>query len=297
MSAKIKRIGIIGGSGLGDALSLCTKGEIHNVDTPFGKPSGAIVTTELESVPIAFLSRHGEGHFLNPSRVPYRANIYALRKLGVRYVIGSGACGSLVEEVRPGNLVVADQVIDKTWRRENTFFDELAVHVDFAYPFCERLRKLLLAESGQVDTVVHDGGTYVCMEGPSFSTRAESLLHRQWGGHLIGMTCMPEARLAREAQMCYAMVGLATDYDCWREHKGDVDKHSLMKEIIENLNAATQNGVKLISAAVAKAGELLENSCEHHSALELGIWSDRSRVPKATREKLSLLLDDYIEGC
>ena len=290
----VGRVGIIGGSGLGDALAEQTKGQAVEVDTPFGKPSGPIVLSEVGGVPIAFLSRHGQGHLLNPSQVPYRANIYAFKTLGVKHIIASGACGSLVEDVKPRELVIADQVIDKTTKRANTFFDDLAVHVDFAYPFCEQLRSLLLDAAEQVDTKVHPAGTYVCMEGPAFSSRAESLMHRIWGGHVIGMTCMPEAKLAREAEMCYALVALSTDYDCWRPHEGDVDKHSLMTEIIGNLNAATDNAIALIKAAVAKVGPLLQARCEHHSSLELGIWSDRANVPSAVRERLEALVKGYL---
>ena len=295
MAGHTQRIGIIGGSGLGDALAKQTMGTEHNIDTPFGPPSGPIVTTELESVPIAFLARHGQGHMLNPSVVPYQANIFALKKLGVTHIIASGACGSLVENVEPRQLVIPDQVIDKTFKRPNSFFDgHLAVHVDFAYPFCDQLRQLLLSAAGTVATKVHDSGTYVCMEGPQFSTRAESLLHRSWGGHLIGMTCMPEAKLAREAEICYALVALSTDYDCWREHEGDVDKHSLMTEIIANLNVATDNAVQLIRAAVSKAGDLLGKTCEHHQSLELGIWSDKSLLSAEARAKLELLIGRYM---
>ncbi len=289
-----KRIGIIGGSGLGQALTSQASGEEHYFDTPFGRPAAPIITSELEGIPVAFLARHGRGHMFNPSQVPYRANIYALKELGVTHVIASGACGSLVEEVRPRELVITDQVIDKTWKRDNTFFDDLAVHVDFAYPFCQQLRQVLLRVVDKVDTKVHDKGTYVCMEGPQFSTRAESLMHQQWGGHVIGMTCMPEAKLAREAEMCYALVALPTDYDCWKEHQGDVDKHLLIKEIIDNLNAATENAITLIKAAIVEAGRLLECDCEHHHALEMGIWSDRDQITDPVWDKLNLLIKKYV---
>ena len=295
MSSSQRRIGIIGGSGLGQALAEQTAGEEYDIDTPFGRPSGTIITSETDSVPIAFLARHGPGHMLNPSSVPYRANIYALKQLGVTHIIASGACGSLVDGIAPRDLVIPDQIIDKTFKRDNSFFDDmLAVHVDFAYPFCQQLRQLLLSVADTVDTKVHSSGTYVCMEGPQFSSRAESLLHRSWGAHLIGMTCMPEAKLAREAEMCYALVALPTDYDCWKEHDGDKDKHALMNEIIENLNAATENAVILIKAAVKKAAPLLENHCEHQNALELGIWSDREKITDPVWEKLSLLIEKYI---
>ena len=290
------RIGIIGGSGLGQAMTEQTEGQEHYLETPFGKPSAPIITSEINGVPIAFLARHGRGHIHNPSVVPYRANIYALKMLGVTSIIASGAVGSLVEEMAPKHLVIPDQAIDKTFKRDNTFFDQegAVAHVDFAWPFCEKWRQLLLSVSDQVDTKVHDGATYICMEGPQFSTRAESLLHRSWGGQLIGMTCMPEARLAREAEMCYSLVALPTDYDCWKEPEGDVDKNQLIAEIIGNLNEATANAVTLIKAAVSKAGDLLEKGCEHNSALELAIWSDKSKMSPETAEKMNLLIKKYI---
>ena len=295
MSKVTERIGIIGGTGLGQALTQQEGGEEHEVSTPFGDPSGPIILAEIESVPVAILARHGEGHMLNPSSVPYQANIYALKEMGVRHIIASGACGSLVEEIAPRHLVIADQVIDKTFKRPNSFFDgHLAVHVDFAYPFCDQLRNLLIRAAADVGTTVHETGTYVCMEGPQFSSRAESLMHRGWGGHLVGMTCMPEAKLAREAEMCYALVALATDYDCWRVHEGDVDKHQLMNEIIANVNAATEYAVALIRKAVAGAGELLGADCEHHHALELGIWSDKEMITDPTWKKLKGLIAKYV---
>jgi len=295
MAGKTARIGIIGGSGLAGALAKETDGEEHDFETPFGSTSGPVITSEIESVPIAFISRHGPGHMLNPSSVPYCANIYALKQLGVTHIIASGAVGSLVEQIEPRHLVIPDQVIDKTFKRTNSFFDgHLAVHVDFAYPFCRQLRQLLLDAAPAVDTKVHDAGTYICMEGPQFSTRAESLLHRAWGGHLIGMTCMPEAKLAREAEICYALVALPTDYDCWKVHEGNIDKHNLMTEIIDNLNAATENAIKLIKTAIAKAAPLLESECEHHKALELGIWSDKNYITDPTWNKLKLFLEKYV---
>jgi len=296
LSDKIRRIGIIGGTGLGQALAHRTEGTVHDLDTPFGQPSGNIITTELHSIPIAFLARHGAGHMLDPSTVPYRANIHALKQLGVTHIIASGACGSLVEEIAPRDLVVPDQVIDKTYKRQSSFFSgEMAVHIDFAYPFCDKLRRLLLDAAEAVKTKVHGEGTYVCMEGPQFSTRAESLMHRSWGAQLIGMTCMPEAKLAREAEMCYALVALATDYDCWKPHAGDNDKHALMNDIINNVNVATDNAIELIGEAVKNAGALLEEDCEHHHALELGIFSDKSRIADPAWHRLELLLEKYLD--
>ena len=204
-------IGIIGGTGLGDTLGTVGKGQTHNIDTPFGRPSAPILTTEIGGIEVALLSRHGEGHVLNPSTVPYRANIFAMKKLGVTRIIASGAVGSLREEIAPRDLVLPDQAIDRTFRRPGTFFEGLAVHVEMAAPFCPALRVALTSAATTLPVKVHLRGTYVCMEGPQFSTRAESEMHRQWGGDIIGMTVMPEAKLAREAEICYASLAGAPD--------------------------------------------------------------------------------------
>ena len=228
-------LAIIGGSGMENALGGFGKSESHDIDTPFGKPSGPVVTTEVDGFPLALLKRHGDGHLHSPSCVPYRANLFALKKLGVTRILGTGAVGSLREGIAPRSLVVPDQVIDKTFRRAGTFFDDLAVHVELASPFCPTLREMLARASASSPTRVEQGGTYVCMEGPQFSTRAESEMHRSWGASVIGMTVMPEARLAREAEICYATVALATDYDCWRPHPHALDQFELLEEIIGNL--------------------------------------------------------------
>ncbi len=289
------RIGIIGGTGLGDALSAQGQGEWQEVSTPFGAPSGPILTTTWESVPIAFLSRHGPGHLLNPSAVPYRANIWALKSLGVTRILASGATGSLREEIRPRDLVICDQVIDKTFRRPATFFDrEVVVHVEFAEPFCPALRELLRSVAGQVPTPVHPKGTYVCMEGPQFSTRAEAEMHRLWGGDLIGMTCMPEAKLAREAEICYALVALPTDYDCWRPHDPGKSKQALLAEILGNLKQVTEHGIALLRAALPKLAAEADRPCACRQALEMAIWSDKSRIPADAKQRLSLLLGRYV---
>ena len=282
-------IGIIGGSGLGELLGALGSGEVHRIDTPFGAPSGPVVVTAVDGVQVALLARHGEGHLLNPSRVPYRANIFALKKLGVTHLIASGAVGSLREELRPRDLVVPDQVIDRTVRRAGTFYEELAVHVELAAPFCPQLRAALLAGGA-----ARDGGTYVCMEGPQFSTRAESAMNRAIGGDLIGMTAMPEARLAREAEICYALVALVTDYDCWRPHPAALGQLELLKEIIGHLKAATEGAIALIRAALPAAQALQRSTCACRSALALGIWSDKSRLSPETREKLAPLLGRYL---
>lgn len=283
-------IGIIGGSGLGEALSTLGSGEVHRIDTPFGETSAPIVTTEVGGVPVALLSRHGEGHLLNPSRVPYRANLFALRKLGVTRVLASGAVGSLREELAPRTLVIPDQVIDRTFRRAGTFYEELAVHVELAAPFCPQLRAALV----ESPVPSRDGGTYVCMEGPQFSTRAESEENRALAGDLIGMTAMPEAKLAREAELCYALVALVTDYDCWRPPKHEVDKLALLHEIIANMRAATENALSLLRAALPAVHALRDTPCGCQSALALGIWSDKAHIPAQVRARLSPLLDRYL---
>jgi len=288
------KIGIIGGSGLGQALCEQTDGREVAVATPFGEPSGPLIETQLGTFPVAVLNRHGAGHLIGPSRVNYRANIFALKQVGCTHVIASGAVGSLRQELAPRDLVVPDQAIDKTYRREGTFFGEdLAVHTELASPFCPVLREHLLACQESVETPVHDGGTYVCMEGPAFSTRAESEMHRAWGGDLIGMTCMPEAKLAREAEMAYALVCLVSDYDCWRPAPEDLGKHELLKEIIGHLTAATANAIALIRAAVESFGKIASQPSPAHSALELAIWSDRDRIAPAVWEQYGVLLAKY----
>jgi 5'-methylthioadenosine phosphorylase len=287
-------IGIIGGTGLGEALGALGAGQAHELDTPFGRPSGPITTTEIAGTPVALLSRHGEGHLLHPSRVPYRANIFALKALGVTHILASGAVGSLREELAPKQLVIPDQILDKTFRRAGTFYEELAVHVEFASPFCSTLRNVLVRSATGLPTRVHQGGTYVCMEGPQFSTRAESELHRAWGASLIGMTAMPEAKLAREAEICYALVALPTDYDCWRPHPAHVDQNHLIEEILGNVKAATQNALELIRRAVPNVVAAADKPCACQSALALAIWSDRSRIPADVRERLRPLIGKYV---
>jgi len=286
-------VGIIGGTGLGDALAeQFVDIEFHDIKTPFGKPSDAICTGKWGKRKIAFVNRHGKGHQLSPSEVPFAANIFALKKLGVHTVISSGAVGSLREQITPGDLVIVDQFIDKTFKRQNSFFSGFgAVHCEMAEPVCERLRKALYDTAQELDIKTHPQGTYVCMEGPQFSTRAESLMHRAWGGDLIGMTAMPEAKLAREAQICYALVALTSDYDCWREHQPGKDKKTLLKEIIENLGTATNNCLKLIKAVLASSSELVSEDCHCRKSLALAIWTDQGVISQADKERLNVLFE------
>ena len=287
-------IGVIGGTGLGEALGALGAGEVRKIDTPYGPASAPITLTEVEGQPVALLARHGEGHMRNPSTVPYRANIWALKSLGVTHILASGAVGSLREDVAPRTLVIPDQVIDRTFRRASTFFDDLAVHVELASPFCGTLRNVLEKAGTGFPTRIHKGGTYVCMEGPQFSTRAESELHRSWGASLIGMTVMPEAKLAREAEICYALVALPTDYDCWKPHAANLDQAKLLEEILGNVKVATQNAIELIRRAIPKIAESGDKPCACQSALALAIWSDRSRVGPDVKERLRPILSKYL---
>jgi 5'-methylthioadenosine phosphorylase len=304
------KIGLIGGSGLAAAFAQQTEGQRHEVDTPFGRPSDAVIETSLAGLPVLFLSRHGPGHTLNPSQVPYRANIFALKQLGCTHIVASGAVGSLREELKPQQLVIPDQVIDKTTKRAGTFYERAAVHVEFAEPFCPVLRQIL-KEAGEElhnDTLqIHHGGAYVCMEGPAFSSRAESLMHRLWGGDLIGMTAMPEAKLAKEAEIPYALVALVTDYDSWKSKSAPkagelaaeaTDPAVLLKEIIGNLEIASNNAIRLIGRGlelIAQNPDRLAN-CPATSALKLAIWSDKSRIDPPEVEKLRPLWGRYFEA-
>jgi 5'-methylthioadenosine phosphorylase len=286
-------VGVIGGTGLGEALGALGEGETREIETPFGRPSGPITLGELGGVRIAALARHGPGHLFNPSTVPYRANVWALKSLGVTHILASGAVGSLREEVAPRNLVIPDQVIDRTFRRPGTFFDDLAVHVEFAAPFCPTLRNVLVKAGTGLPARVHQGGTYVCMEGPQFSTRAESELHRGWGASLIGMTAMPEAKLAREAEICYGLVALPTDYDCWKPHPASLDQAKLIEEILGNVKAATQNAIELLKRAIPQVA-LIDKPCACQSALALAIWSEKAKIPPLVRDRLELLIGRYV---
>jgi 5'-methylthioadenosine phosphorylase len=283
-------IGLIGGSGLGDVFAeQMTNVHKVRINTPFGKPSDDIVTGNFGGRKLAFLNRHGNGHTLNPSIVPFAANIYALKKIGVTTVIGTTAVGSLTKKIKPRDLVIVDQVIDKTFRRKNTFFDGIAaVHCEMAEPYCQRLRNIVVKVSKSIDTKVHNRGTYVCMEGPQFSTRAESLMHQIWGGDLIGMTAMPEAKLAREAQMCYVLISMVSDYDCWRPQK-KMQPNELIKEIIGNLNKATENTIKLIDAVLRCKWQFCDDNCQCRKSLNLAVWTQKDHINKKYNELFKVL--------
>ncbi len=289
------KVGIIGGSGLGQALTKDTDKNGFFPNTPFGKPSSPIICSEWEGLEIAILARHGIGHIYSPSNVPFRANIFAMKMLGVTHILASGAVGSLREDVHPGELMIPDQVIDKTYKRESSFFGNgIVAHVEFDQPFCPNLREILLDAGKSIDVNVHNSGTYVCMEGPQFSTVAESNLHRSWGGSVIGMTVMPEAKLAREAEICYALIALPTDYDCWKPHPKGKAKHDLLAEIISNMNKATEQAIKLIKSALKILPEKVDSECSCRKSLELGIWTERSKIAPAIVRELEPLLGKYM---
>ena len=282
------RIAVIGGSGLADAFGP-EHVESRELDTPFGKPSSPITLHDLDGTEVLFLKRHGEGHIHNPGAVPYRANIYALKALGVTHIVASGATGSLREELRPGDIVITDQAIDKTSSRARTFYEGAAVHVEFAEPFCPILRSWLIAAGKKLDDItVHESAPYVCMEGPAFSTRAESEMHRAWGADLIGMTLLPEARLAREAEIAYAHIALPTDYDCWRPRE-DGEAQALLEEIIGNLQQASENSSRLIKTALSDISALEKTPSPAHDALALAIWSDKAAIPPEEIDRLHVL--------
>ena len=286
-------VGIIGGTGLGDSLAeQLADVEFRDVDTPFGRPSAALMVGTLGGRRVAFINRHGPGHRFSPSEVPFAANVFALKEVGVHAIIASGAVGALQAEVVPGDLVIVDQFIDKTCKRTNSFFTGLAaVHCEMTEPVCPRLCRLLTRTGEDFDIKIRSHGTYVCMEGPQFSTRAESLMHRAWGGDLVGMTAMPEAKLAREAQICYALVALVSDYDCWRSGDSSKGKHSLLKEIIANLQTATNNCLNLIKAALADKHELVCDDCICRKSLDLAVWTDRSKIDPARKQTLKVLFE------
>jgi 5'-methylthioadenosine phosphorylase len=300
------KVGIIGGSGLGQLLP-ADKGRRHEIQTPFGSPSDAIIETDWEGLPVLLLSRHGPGHLIPPTAIPFRANIFALKQLGCTHIIASGACGSLRQEFKPRDLIIPDQIIDKTSSRAATFFEKTAVHVEFAEPFCPVLRRILIEQgAANASTAVHDRGCYVCMEGPAFSTRAESLMHRLWGGDLIGMTAMPEAKLAREAEIPYALVAIVTDYDSWKsqapatpatasEKTEPVEPAALLQEIIANLQAASASAMELIGNALRRiaADPATLLACPAREALKLAIWSEKSRIGREEIQRLSPLWAKY----
>ncbi len=286
------KIGVIGGSGLYQMEGMTDIEEVQ-LTTPFGAPSDAITVVRVEGVSIAFLPRHGRGHRLNPTEVPSRANIYALKSLGVEWVISVSAVGSMREDIAPLDLLIPDQLFDRTKSRINSFFEGgLVVHCSFADPFCPTLSGILWDAAQELaDVKVHRGGTYICIEGPLFSTRAESRIYRQWGVDVIGMTALPEAKLAREAEMCYATIACATDYDVWHETAGAVT----VEMVIGNLMKNVANAQRIIRAVARRIpADRAQNTCECPSALASAIITDRRRIPAEALEKYQLLVGKYL---
>ena len=282
------RIGVIGGTGLYQMDGLNDVEEVYP-DTPFGKPSDAIVTGTLNGLGVAFLPRHGRGHRFSPSEIPVRANIYALKSLGVQRIISVSAVGSLREEIRPLDMVIPDQIIDRTRGRVSTFFgDGIVAHVGFAEPFCPYMAEALHRGAEKMGAKVHPKGTYVVMEGPQFSTRAESHLYRSWGADVIGMTALPEAKLAREAEICYAILACSTDYDCWHESETPVT----VEMVVANLNRNTALSKAILGDVIPRLSE--ERSCPCGSALENAIITAGEVIPQEARERLALLVDKYL---
>ena len=279
-------VGVIGGSGLYEIEGVTDLVETP-VATPFGAPSDAVLVGRLGDTPVAFLSRHGRGHLHPPHQINYRANIWALKSLGVRWLISVSAVGSMRAEIAPGDLVLADQFIDRTRARSSTFFEDgVATHVGFADPVCPVLRGALRDAARTLDLPVRDGGTYVCIDGPLFSTRAESNLYRSWGVDVVGMTNLPEAKLAREAQIAYATIAMATDYDCWHEDEDDVTVEGVIAVLRDNVARAK----RLIAATVDRLGELGPSPA--WSALQDAVMTQRDRIPAQTLARVRMLLDD-----
>ena len=281
-------IGIMGGSGLYSMPGLTDVREV-TVQTPFGEPSDAYVLGTLEGRKVAFLARHGRGHRILPSEINFRANIYGMKDLGVERILSLSAVGSLKEEHKPTDFVIPDQFIDRTIHRISTFFGHgIVAHVAFGDPICPEAAEAFTQSCKDIGVVGKKGGTYICMEGPQFSTRAESNLYRSWGADVIGMTNLQEAKLAREAEICYATMAMVTDYDCWHEGHDDVTVDQVVAVIHQN----SANAAKVVRAAVAAMPA--EKSCACGDALKYAILTDRKAIPAETRQKLALLLDKYL---
>jgi 5'-methylthioadenosine phosphorylase len=285
-----RTLGIIGGSGIYDLPGLESRQEVV-VDTPFGPPSDALITGTLSGVRMAFLPRHGRGHRLAPHELPFRANIHAMKQLGMDCVVGISAVGSMRADLQPGHFVLVDQFIDRTRGRtnESTFFsDGCVAHAHFADPVWEPLRRLALQASRAAGATAHDGGTYLCMEGPLFSTRAESRLYRSWGVDVIGMTNLQEAKLAREAEIAYTTIALVTDYDCWHENEADVDVSAVLAVIKQNVDLARRVVVELAKGIAAS--ELISAAgCMQHA-----VMTQKDRVSADARRRLQLLVGRYL---
>ena len=286
-------IGVIGGSGLYEIEELTDVREVK-LDTPFGSPSDLYMTGFLGEAKMVFLPRHGRGHRLLPSEVNYRANIYGMKTLGVENIISVSAVGSMKEEIVPGHIVIPDQFFDRTQgKRASTFFGHGAVgHVQFADPVCKDLSAILIASAQNVGATVHQGGTYVCIEGPNFSTRAESNIYRSWGVDIIGMTNLPESRLAREAEICYGTVALATDYDCWHDGHDDVSVEAVIAIIQQNVATAKQI---IKNAANLIVQQRQQRNCPCAEALKFAIITEKNLIPSETRKNLEPIIGKYMK--
>jgi 5'-methylthioadenosine phosphorylase len=281
-------LAVIGGSGLYEMPGL-VEARAHTIETPFGKPSAPIVIGTLEGQRVAFLARHGVGHHITPSEVPYRANIYALKSLGVGRIVSISACGSLQEQFAPGHIVIPDQIYDNTHQRARSFFgDGLVAHVSVASPFCEDLSGQLESAVGQAGGIVHRGGAFITIEGPRFSTKAESNTYRAWGMAIIGMTASPEAFLAREAEMCYATMAHVTDYDVWHVSEAPVTVEMVIQTLNKN-TAVAQEAVRILASRLRA-----ERDCDCERALATALITRKDVIPAETRQKLDLLVRKYL---
>jgi 5'-methylthioadenosine phosphorylase len=283
------QIGIIGGSGLYDMAEVTDRKEV-TVTTPFGDPSGPYVLGTLRGKRVAFLSRHGAGHRLSPSELNFRANIFGMKTLGVEYILSASAVGSLKQEYKPLDIVIPDQFIDRTRGRVSTFFGRgLVAHVGFAHPFCKILSDVALGSGKAAGATIHKGGTYVCMEGPQFSTLAESKLYRSWGADIIGMTNLQEAKLAREAEICYTTIALVTDYDCWHPDHDSVTVEMIIANLMQNARTAQQ----IIAGAVDRLP--FERTCECASALKYALITRPEVIPETTARELAPIVGKYLQ--
>ena len=283
-------LAFIGGSGLYDIEGLADRRDV-DVPTPFGAPSDTIALGTLGNTPVAFLSRHGRGHRLSPTEIPVRANIYALKALGVERIVSLSAVGSLQEEIKPLDVLIPHQLIDRTKTRPSTFFGEgIVAHVGFADPFCPQVTSLVASAATDSGATTHVGGTYVVMEGPQFSTRAESALYRSWGASVIGMTALPEAKLAREAEICYTTIALVTDYDCWRDGEEPVSVELVVANLGRNVETSRSIIRELVERIPAK------RTCPCGSALANAIITRPDQIPPEAAARLSMIVNRYLKA-
>ena len=282
------KVGVIGGSGLYEMEGLKNIEQV-SILTPFGEPSGNFVTGILDGIDVVFLPRHGKGHKISPSEINYRANIFGMKKLGVDAIISVSACGSLKEEIKPMDFMVPHQFIDRTFRRQSTFFSGgIVAHVAFADPVSPEIARILVDSAQALNLTVHEGGTYITMEGPQFSTKAESHLYRSWGVEIIGMTNATEAKLAREAEISYATLAAVTDYDCWHPEHDSVT----VEMILNNLNKNVGNAKKILKAAIPQVGRLEQFSAK--GALKFAVVTPKNLIPEAKKKELEIFLEDYL---